>query len=197
MVAGSTAVTVGSVLGASRELLAALDRASASQRARHRMADDAKLQVVVPQYVQDLIRADMARTGVASGTTSERLAIADAEIEQWMVVRDLVPVWSKDFGIDSLAAAQAPSAPLNRWPGSTQILMYLVGSWLHLDGGIIDLGIVRDSVLNATNDFMIFYESMEAAALVGVENLALSINLCDDGSASALVDAIGICSSGS
>jgi hypothetical protein len=161
------------------------------------MAEDAKLQVVLPDHLRDLIRADMARTGVASGTTSERMAITDAEIDQWFSVRDLVPVWSPDFGISALAAAQATSAPLNPWPATTTVLIYPPGAWLHLDGGTIDLGIIRDSTLTATNDFMTFFESMEAAALVGVESLALSLTLCDDGTASAPVDAIGICTTGS
>lgn len=45
---------------------------------------------------------------------------------------------------------------------------------LFLDGGTLDLGIVRDSTLNATNDAIIFAESFEQVAAVGPESLRIT-----------------------
>jgi hypothetical protein len=38
-----------------------------------------------------------------------------------------------------------------------------------LDGGRLDLGIIRDSLTSATNDFQTFVESFETAAFRGLE----------------------------
>jgi hypothetical protein len=45
----------------------------------------------------------------------------------------------------------------------------------------LDLGIVRDSTLNATNDFESFAETWEAAAYVGFESLAVTSIVCPNG----------------
>ena len=47
------------------------------------------------------------------------------------------------------------------------------GEFLHLDAGTLDLGIVRDSTLNSTNDFQIFGENFENVARIGPAQAAL------------------------
>jgi hypothetical protein len=59
-----------------------------------------------------------------------------------------------------------------------QWFLFPPGSWLFLDGGELDLGIVRDSTLSATNDFESFAETWEAAAFVGSESLAVTSTVC-------------------
>ncbi len=86
--------------------------------------------------------------------------------------------------------------PLLGWPSVCRTLLYPEGSWLFLDGGTLDLGIVRDSTLNATNDYQVFAETFEAAALIGVESLALTMDLCPSGEASVLAT-IAPCAYGS
>jgi hypothetical protein len=63
--------------------------------------------------------------------------------------------------------------------------MFPEGSFLYLDGGTLELGLVRDSVLNKTNDFQIFGESFEDVAFVGVESLSVVSTLCDSGTVAA------------
>lgn len=41
-------------------------------------------------------------------------------------------------------------------------------TFIHLDGGTLDLGVVRDSTLNATNDFQVFGEVFEGSGYLGV-----------------------------
>lgn len=36
------------------------------------------------------------------------------------------------------------------------------GTWIHLDGGTLDLGVVRDSVVNSKCDYPIFVETFES-----------------------------------
>lgn len=75
-------------------------------------------------------------------------------------------------------------------------MLYPEGSWLFLDGGTLDLGFVRDSTLNSTNDYQVFAETFEAVALVGVESLALTMDLCPSGAGSATAS-IDPCATGS
>jgi hypothetical protein len=61
---------------------------------------------------------------------------------------------------------------------------------------MLDLGIVRDSTLNSTNDVQVFAETFEGAHFHGPESWTITFDTCPDGSTSAAVD-IDPCTSGS
>lgn len=48
-------------------------------------------------------------------------------------------------------------------------LLYPEGTYQFLDGGRLDLGVVRDSTLDATNDYETFVETFESVAMRGLE----------------------------
>jgi hypothetical protein len=80
---------------------------------------------------------------------------------------------------------------LNPWPDTVQWGLYDEGHHLFLDGGTLDLGIVRDSTLNRTNDFETFVETFEGLAPRGVESIWITSTVCPDGtSAAAIEDAV-------
>jgi hypothetical protein len=62
---------------------------------------------------------------------------------------------------------------------------------LFLDGGTLDLGIIRDSTLVGTNDYKMFVETFEGIAMVGVEALAVTSAINVNGAAAALRDTLG------
>jgi hypothetical protein len=62
---------------------------------------------------------------------------------------------------------------------------------LFLDGGTLDLGIIRDSTLVGTNDYKMFVETFEGIAMVGVEALAVTSTINVNGAAAALRDTLG------
>ena len=86
-------------------------------RYRHRMDPEAPLRFVYPDWLDDMMRADLARSLPGdSGGQSERLAVADAEIDSWFAVRK----------INTTRALDAPrlwlkSARLTRRPPSRSI----------------------------------------------------------------------------
>jgi hypothetical protein len=84
---------------------------------------------------------------------------------------------SQVFGTQSNGALLA-------FPPTVVWYLFPEGSFLYLDGGTLELGIVRDSVLNKTNDFQIFGETFESVAYVGVESLAVVSTVCDNGAVS-------------
>lgn len=47
------------------------------------------------------------------------------------------------------------------------------GSFLFMDGGVLELGIIRDSTLNATNSFQVFGETFGNVAYTGSEKLSI------------------------
>jgi len=62
---------------------------------------------------------------------------------------------------------------------------------LFLDGGTLDLGIIRDSTLVGTNDYKMFIETFEGVAKVGIESLAITSTISINGVAAALRDTTG------
>jgi hypothetical protein len=60
-----------------------------------------------------------------------------------------------------------------------------------LDGGTLDIGIIRDSTLVGTNDYKMFLETFEAIAKVGIEGLSITSSISVNGVAAALRDTTG------
>ena len=191
---GSTAVTVGQVLGTVRTVLAGLDRAISVWKYRHRVEDGFSLSWAAPRWLKDQIRTDVARQ-LPVGSTAETLAVADAEIERWFAVRNIDPVWLFD-GVTGQGFANQGVGPVQGWPSTVITYLAPAGAWLFLDGGTLDLGIVRDSTLNATNDVQVFAETFEGAHFHGIESWKVTFDTCPDGSVSAAID-IDPCTTGS
>jgi hypothetical protein len=83
--------------------------------------------------------------------------------------------WYKDSGTAkgqymtgaNSRTAQAAGAALT-FPDTAFWYLAHEGAFLYLDGGELDLGVVRDSVLNARNDYQIFSETFEGIAYKGI-----------------------------
>jgi hypothetical protein len=71
-----------------------------------------------------------------------------------------------------------------KYPTTVEWFLFPEGTWLFLDGGSLDLGLVRDSTLNSTNDYTLFAETFESAARVGTQSLKVLSTLVPDGSTS-------------
>lgn len=192
--AGSTQVTAQELLGTTRNVLAVLDRAVAVFKNRHRLADEFPFRWLAPRWLRDQIRTDLARQ-LPVGSVDETLAVADAMIEQFFTARRLNVTWllegetGQDWGVQG-------DGPLAGWPDSVVTYLFPEGTWLHLDGGTLDLGMVRDATLVQQNRYLVFGEFFEDVHFHGVESWRISMDVCPDGSVSGTVD-IDPCSSGS
>lgn len=163
--AASTKVTTSHNLGAARDLLLAITNASAAYRNRHRIPRPVQLRAILPEWTRDLIRED-----IASNLVIENLAVSDAAIDGWFAARGLRMSWH----MDDTFSSQSASAPLNDLPSSIKFWIFAEGTFLFLDGGTLDLGVVRDSDLVGTNDYMTFVETFEGIAKVGIEALEVT-----------------------
>lgn len=194
----STKVTSGEVLGAARDILTTLRRANAYMRNRWRTRDDLAFRCILPAWVRDLMATDLARQLPGDDTIS----VALAEIEGYFRDMNVNVTWALEGEAGQDFTVQGGSSPLQGWPAGTgsvhTVFAYLFpeGTHILLDGGELDLGLVRDSTLNARNDYNMFSENWEGTAKVGHESLRIDMNVCPDGSTSGAVD-INPCAVGS
>lgn len=82
----------------------------------------------------------------------------------------------------------AAGGVLPGFPDQIDALLFPTGSWLFLDGGSLDLGLVRDSTLNDRNRYRQFMETFESAAYRGVESLRLIMSVNPTGQTSGTKD---------
>jgi len=181
--AASTAVTTSSLIGFGRDFLVQLRRAATGYRSRHRLDPSTRLKAVIPAWVYDAMAADLTLSMPGDGT----LAVSQSEITGYLanVGVDLVPTLDGNpFGAQGTGA-------LNEFADSFDWYLFAEGSFLFLDGGTLDLGIIRDSSLVGTNDYKMFVETFENVAFVGVESLKVTSTISVNGVAAALRDTTG------
>ena len=168
----STAVSTTAELGIGRDLLVAVNKAAAGYRNRHRMGEDAPLRVIFPYWLKDAIRSDFTKQSPGDGVESS-IGLTEATFTSWLNSYGIQITWAFDGESDQYFAEQK-SGTLVDFPADLKWYLFAEGTFLFLDGGTLDLGIVRDSTLNATNDYKMFLESFEGIAKVGVESLAIT-----------------------
>lgn len=184
----STAVTSASQLGAARDIFVAVEQAAAGYRNRHRMSPDARLRVIFPEWFKNALRADLTKQIPGDGDATT-FALAEATINSWFAIRGIEVTWTLDGESGQILGSQAAGA-LNSFPTDVVWYLFAEGTFLFLDGGTLDLGIVRDSTLNGTNDYKIFLETFEGLAKVGIESLKVTTQLRIAGASASTVNTI-------
>lgn len=162
-----------------QQVLSGIDLGATDYRARYGMCVDDVLEVVAPYWVRNVIRADLAwRTGV------ELLSVTDAEITAFFTDRNLRVQWVNDWQVRG-AGQFGNATPMTAWPTQADIMIYAAGTFLHGQGMSLDLGVIRDSVLNAENDFTAAWsEECHLIARVGHESRVYTITFNVNGATS-------------
>jgi hypothetical protein len=188
--AGSTAVTTTNLIGFGRDFLVQIRRAAVAYRSRHRIDPNTQLQAVIPIWVYDAMAADLTLSMPGDGT----IALSKSEIDGYLshVNVSLTPVLdnTNSTSPSSVFGSQGAAALLE-FPDSFKWFLFAEGTFLFLDGGTLDLGIIRDSTLVGTNDYKMFIETFEGIAKVGIESLAITSTISINGVAAALRDTTG------
>lgn len=195
--AGSTATTSAiPAYGAARAFFFQLRQAASAYRKRHNMRREATLQAYLPNWLPDLLAIDMANDH-ALGINNLR-QVSDAEINQIFSNLNVSPVWFNDQAncnsnaasdLQAWRAAQSAGA-LNAFPTTAVWYLFAPGTFVRLDSGSLDVGLVRDSVLNGTNDLEIFMEQWVGTVKMGNESIKVTSTLCANGAAPAAVTAM-------
>jgi hypothetical protein len=180
--AGSTAVTTSSLIGVARDFLVQVGRAAVAYRSRHRLEADAPLRIILPTWLKDAMAADMTLQMPGDDKMN-----AYSEIDGYLAARGVVASYSLDQNVYGAQSAGA----LLEFSDSFTWYLFAEGTFLFLDGGTLDLGIIRDSSLVGTNDYKMFVETFEGVAKVGIESLAITSTISVNGVAAALRDTTG------
>ncbi len=183
---GSVAVTdvnTTSTAGAVWKLLGYLQATVEGMQSRNRMSDNAAIRGLFPEWLIGAIQADLGRS---SFTKPDAESDARALFAQCGVTATFYKDGPSD-GTAQVFAAQT-AGNLIAFPTAVQYAIFPEGAWMHLDSGSLDLGIVRDSTLNSTNDYQVFSETWEQAALIGVDSQWHTATLSFNGTYSAPKD---------
>lgn len=181
LVAASVAVSGFTGMGAVGDstvnnVLGALAIQATDYRAKFAMCQDAPLEVVLPYWVLEMMRSDLRRrNGI------ELISVADSYL---MDLFDALNIRIQFVGDWQLRTTGYPGAAagLLVWPTTVQALMYAPGTFVLGNGLQLNLGVIRDSVLNATNDFTAAWmEECWLIAKLGHESRLISINVCSNG----------------
>jgi hypothetical protein len=172
-------------IGVARDFLIQVRKASVAYRSRHRLSPETRLKAIIPAWIYDAMAADLALNMPGDGN----LGVGASEIKGYLSGSNVDLVASLDM--NSFGAQPGASAKLLEFPDSFAWYLFAEGSFLFLDGGTLDLGIIRDSSLVNTNDYKMFIETFEGIAFVGVESLKITTSISVNGVAAALRDTTG------
>jgi hypothetical protein len=170
-------------VGAVREVLMNLSRATASYRNRHRMSGATPLRAILPVWFQDLLRSDIALQHPGDGI--DVFEVADAQINRWFASRNVNVTWALDGEAGQDYPSLVDGAALHDYPATVVWYLFSEGTFAFMDGGTLDLGLVRDSTLNAANDYQTFVETFENVVKFGNESLRFASALRPTGQGSA------------
>lgn len=135
------------------EVVRALAWHSSYIRNHWRMPRNTVLDVIIPDWVISALVADQV-----ARDSSIDYVFEVARIEAALRRINVNVQWVYDW-----------QAPVNAgtFPTNFNFLMFPSGTVVKMRGMTLDLGVVRDSTLNTTNDFELFVETFEGIAIVG------------------------------
>src|SRR5207237_862330 len=170
------------VAGAVQELLYTVSKAVAGYRNRHRMTENTPLRAIMPAWFKHVLQADLAFGENGLGN----FAAAGAQIEGFFRASNVNITWALDgeqgqdyAGLteELVFAGQASGSNthtvLTDFPDEVIWYLFAEGTFSFMDGGTLDLGLVRDSTLNAANDYQTFVETFENVVKFGSESLRI------------------------
>jgi hypothetical protein len=156
-------------------------------RSRYAMCQDAVLEVLAPKWLRAGMRSDLRRR---MGASTDQLAMSDARLMELFDAENIRVQWVSDYQERTSGFpgyyVDTTTPILTTWPSTVEFLMWAPGTVVLGQGMRLDLGIIRDSVLNATNDFTA--EWMEECWLMfkpGHEVRRIVVNICADGTTGA------------
>lgn len=176
----SVNVTVGvETLGALIYLIDGIVKSAFGIRGRLRMPAQARFTAYLPSYTLDLLLLDTIQTQF------DRFR-SKAEIDAYLRGSGIDPVYYIDTpstGTTQLPDATQTAAAIDPFPDNVQWAIHPQGAFLGIDSGSLELGIVRDSTLNSTNDFQVFGEKFRNVALLAPAQAAywVTSDLCASG----------------
>jgi hypothetical protein len=153
IIAGSSAVTLTQTNSSpTTDILGGIEHQVWDLRTKYAMADTDVLEVILPSWTLGLIRADLSRR-MGFYSPDAAFNVTNAMIASWFSLRYVRVQFVQDFDVRGANQFGQSSALTSAWPSTVRFIIYPAGTWLRGNGLNLDLGIIRDSTLNATNDY--------------------------------------------
>lgn len=167
--------------GTTAPILGTAELGAWDYRTKFGMCDTDVLEWIMPAWAKGPMRADLAkRTGV-----SDFMCVPDSAIGQWFDCRNIRVQFVDDFQVRATGQPGAATA-ITQYPSFVNGLLYAAGTVARGNGMTLDLGVVRDSTLNAENDFTAAWmEECHLIARFGHEVRNYRIGICPDGTTGA------------
>lgn len=150
-------------LGALIYLVDAIVKARFGIIGRFRMPRNTRFRALLPFYALDLLLLDTIQTQFDRFRSKE-------ELNAYLRSAGIDPVYYLDgafaAGDSQLPDASQAAGALDGLPNTVQWALFPEGAFLGIDMGVLELGIVRDSTLNSTNDFQVFGERFRNVARI-------------------------------
>ena len=147
-------------LGALIYLVDGIVKSAFGIRGRLRMSANARLRVLLPSYALDLLVLDTIQTQFDRYRSK-------ADVDAYLRSVGIDPVYYIDTpstGDSQIPDSSQTAAAIDGLPNNVQWAIYPEGAFIGVDSGSLELGLVRDSTLNSTNDFQIFGERFRNVA---------------------------------
>jgi hypothetical protein len=174
-------------LGATPELIEAITKAREFFIYNHRLPRNIALTAIFPDWLKGLLKIDLAKQiGHSQNATWNSYEISDEQVEGLIKAHGINPIFTLDalpvkgsgtqtsgYPTQQLVPNTTAEAEQKKFPTAMMWMMFPEGSMQFLDGGRMDLGVVRDSTLDATNDYETFVETFEGIADRGFTNSAI------------------------
>lgn len=186
VLADTVPVAIPTSFGTAAAIIDSVLLQAADYRETNGLCCDTRLDAVFPCWTKDILRADIARQ---QGTLNLGSLPSDGEVLSWLGTIGLnaqfINYWQS-----------LPSNPATSWPASLQYLIGYPGSYLRFDGGRLDIGVIRDSTLNATNDYTaVWFEEFYCVGRRGPQSRLVTVPVCVDGTVGGrnITDAAYVC----
>ncbi len=167
-------------VGAISPLLDTAELAVWDYRERLGMCPDDVLEMILPAWAVGPMRQDLGRRmGMAE------FSVTDAMILQWFNVRGVRVQLVDDYQVRS-SGLPGYSTAITAWPSTVEFMIWSPGTFGLGNGMTLDLGVVRDSTLNARNDHTAaWYEQCHLIAKFGHLARRYTVNICPSGTTGA------------
>lgn len=159
----ATPLTAGTVLGSVADLMDHVLRAAAGYRSRFRMRPDTVLDTWFPSWLPDMLLDDTFKTQFHR-FDFDRNSIAN-ELFSKAKVRATFYMDTPTGAGQTFAFTE--TGTLDAFPSTVVWFLAPQDTVGFLDGGTLDLGLVRDSATNEVNDYEMFSETFEALYFQG------------------------------
>jgi hypothetical protein len=179
---GSTAKTATGLGAVSTDTFEALTIYGNQTRQKYRLGINSSLEVLVPFWVKDVIKLDIARRNAIAVEV-----VTDAVVASEFSAYNLAVQYAYDWQELPYADVTGPPAvDADKWPTTFKAVLYPAGTWIKGTADIINLNAVYDAASLATNIYTaLFFEQGILVAKQCYDSLAVEIPVCTAGRSGA------------